>query len=143
LGASPSAWRAAGGSVSPSAKDSNVDVALGVLLPPAHSLNRPLGDPGHLRDLPLRHPVRAKDHDDLPQIPPTTRSQHLQPRENTVNDLSHPRFIQSHSCSPSLPSPSLYLSLPGQAAESTVGLASDGHGKGRWIPATTLSGLCG
>jgi hypothetical protein len=41
LGARPNAWRAADGNPSPSAKASNVEVALGVRLPPAHSFSRP------------------------------------------------------------------------------------------------------
>ena len=37
----------------------------------------------------------------------------------------------------------LYRSTPGQAVGSTVGLPSDGHGKGQWIPATALSARSG
>lgn len=56
----------------------------------------PLGYPSHLGDLPLRHPVRAQNPDDLPQIPPAASIQHIPPPENTVDNLAHHRVIQSH-----------------------------------------------
>lgn len=56
----------------------------------------PLRNPGQLRDLSLRHPVRPKNNDDRPEIPPGTRLKNIPLRENPLHDPAHLRNIQTH-----------------------------------------------
>jgi hypothetical protein len=60
----------------------------------------PLRNPGQLRDLSLRHPVRAKDGDNRPQIPPSARGKNILPRENPLHDPAHLRNVQAHGAIP-------------------------------------------
>jgi hypothetical protein len=66
-----------------------------------HPLTQPpLADPSQLRDLPLRHLVRAKDRNDRPEIPPAARIKNILPREDPLYDPAHLGDIHAHGAIP-------------------------------------------